>query len=461
MEKLYYERKMTAAALIFSLVLVFMTAFIFLSGQIGKGQAGSGEKVLSGSFGEIREIVCTADEDLVLRRTGEGWECVNDSIPVDSGRIDDLCVLLQSMESVRILDNASEYYDMFGFSSPTCTVIAKSDTDEISLRIGMYNSGTDTFYLVDESQPDKVYLVRDKYVSPFLLGRADLVPGIEHVLPSASEISEITVSSSAGCYSLKRAETLSKPLYSPAYKWAVDGMYSKPSPGYDSRVSAFVDTILALGKCERIAYSGLGSVMDANGLSADMHLTLTYQVENGLRTAEIVFSAPAMDGSICFTDGGGTLLYKMDADEYSAFARFLEPSYMMAKQLCLFDPDAIESLFVYGSSVSTQLYISHADEEIYMLADGKEADADKAVALLDGVRALSCDGYMPSGSLVMPEHIADTLEIIIAAHGCETKMTLEMYDYNFYIAKIDAVDSALISKIKVSELKRLAASLGE
>ncbi len=459
MEKQYYEQKITTALLAFSLALAFLIGYVLLSRQAVKNQTKDNEKIISDSFGTICEIICSSDESVVLRRSGEEWECVNSSLPVDNGRVDKLCSLLFEMESTRVLEGAQDYYDTFGFNSPTCTLTVRSDKNEVKLRTGMYNVGTDTFYLINDAQPDRVYLIREKYVAPFILSSADIVPGIEKDLPAARDVLEVELVSSDAEYSLKKADTLDEPLYSSSYRWAVEGMYLKPSPGYDNRISAFIDTVLSLGESERVSFYENGGAMSTTGLSESSRVVLTYSCDSGRRSTQLVFSAPTAEGSVYFTDNNDELLYRMGAKEYAAFAKYLKPAYVMAKHLCMFAPEELKKVCVYGNSINSELNISHGDETKYTFADGNTVDTEKAEALLSKIHSLPCEGYLPQGSIEMPEHIADKLELDFTTSRGDMKLTLEMYDYNFYVLKIDAVDSALVSKVNVSELKQLAASL--
>lgn len=440
------------ALLLISAGLLFLI-FSILQTRANDSAANDGSgTLLSLEPSAITQLSCTGKEAIDLICEDGVWACSDRSVSVDQDTVNDLCRLVCGIEYIRVLENAGEYADTFGLNAPLCTVSLKSDLGSQDITFGLYNAGTDSYYAMLDHSPDTVYLVREKYVLPFVLGVADIVPGIEKAIPPQEEIYRLQIGSGDSRFELLRSDHLAVPLYSSSYKWAIVDADGKVYPAYDNRVSAFIAQFEAIKDEERVKYRPTEEELNAFDFSGGTDIQLFCGSADSGECCRIVFSSPGENGEMYFTDAESTLLCKGSAEFCSELSRYFSRSYLTAKYLCDIPADEMRRIDITGNSINAHFTLKDGtNAKEYFLNGSKLAD-ESAEQIINSVTQLPCEGFLPNVN--MPDTVADSLEISISlSNGGSVVLRLDSYDSNFYIASIGAVENALVSKTNIEMIK--------
>ncbi|MGN0394314.1 MAG: DUF4340 domain-containing protein [Coprococcus sp.] len=154
----------------FIIIIIILVALIaaFL-GMKSYNEAKEEEKAKKESEEEIHIVDCAVeditafsyqinDETISLKKDGENWIYEqDDTIDIDESMVENMLsdtVALTAADAFEQEESLEEY----GLSAPANEIVLKTETKEITLYLGNYNSLVDSYYL-KTSESDKIYLV--------------------------------------------------------------------------------------------------------------------------------------------------------------------------------------------------------------------------------------------------------------------------------------------------------------
>lgn len=230
-------------------------------------------------------------ETLSLALENDRWVYGNaPDTPIDASSAAALAALASSIDYLKALDEGAVASE-FGFDTPRMQLRLYLGDVTADLEIGMRNDYAGGDYL---RYQDRIYLIDTALYDGFAIGLQDLIP--QDVLPSlsSSEISQLTLTTSAGSRSLYQPEAVEGKPRSDFYSWYET---ETETPVSSAAVSKTISSAINLSWADCIAYQP--DTLSIYGLDQPT-LTLEYQYT----TSDS--DGASLEGSVCLLFGSYT-----------------------------------------------------------------------------------------------------------------------------------------------------------
>lgn len=197
---------------------VLLGGYFGLKAYVSKQEAKEAEEnseeektnVFDTETDSIKSLKFTIDDQEVTFEKKDGtWVKKNETdFPVDQDTLDSAASCISCVNADRVLTDVEDLSG-YGLDVPSNTITVTTDDASVTvLQIGIENSSTGQYYIYKDDDKDKVYVVSDSVVSPFMDSLYDYAEMGTFPLIDSSAVSKVEVEQDEKSYeAVKNADT--------------------------------------------------------------------------------------------------------------------------------------------------------------------------------------------------------------------------------------------------------------
>lgn len=457
------------------LVLCLLLGTYFLLKQKNEektSQEDTSEEVFETSSDEIESISFLLDQqNVTFQKEEEQWINKDDkNFPVDQEKVEDLLTSLESITSVRTIEDADNLEE-YGLEEPSQTIQITENEKTRTIQLGSYNETADAYYgKIDDGE--EIYLLNADFETSFEGTLYDFAEGSTFPVISASDIDQIQVNGE-NTYTLAASDEVSS-------GWMIsDGEASEEADS--SEASAAASSVNSLSYLSFVNYhceddSAYGLDQPRASIVIDYHQTVeeedsgdsdeSSEEESGSEEAEqkqvtLLVGNEADDGYyVC--ESGSQEIYTMSAESIDNLIGKTVSDYWNLK-VNYYAITEIQSISVtYAgetNKMEVQSLVNEEDETEYeYYFDGEEADENAFKNFYNALVNISAqermeENYQPTGDAEW--------KFTFEQNGEKETVSYYTYNENFNVAVKDDGTSYLVNKMNVKNLVDLLTALRE